>query len=105
MRILNIMNNICEYKTYHSFSSVIMINDSELKQYLSNIIKKFYVNELNFIKKDDVIENYQEIFNFDYTDDLLKSKLIKLKSIIDNNQPIIDTKRFDEIYNGGWYGC
>ena len=110
------MNNISEFKRYYAFSDVFTINNTELKEYLSNIIQKQYVNELGFIKKEDIINNYVEIFKNNSTDDTanssdnsLKDKLQKFKLIVDDdrsNVSNIDHKNLENIYEtGGWYGC
>ena len=107
------MNNISEFKRYYSFSDVFTINDTELKVYLSNIIQKQYVNELGFIKKEDILNKYVEIFKNNSTDDTaensLKDKLLKFKLIVDDdhlNISNINHKKLENIYeNGGWYGC
>ena len=107
------MNNIYEFKRYYSFTEVFTINDTELKEYLSDTIQKYYVNELGFIKKEDILNNYVEIFKNNSTDDTaensLKDKLQKFKLIVDAdhlNVSNIDHKKLENIYGtGGWYGC
>ena len=104
------MNNISEFKRYYSFTEVFTINDTELKEYLSDTIQKYYINELGFIKKEDILNNYVEIFKNNSTDDnSLNNKLQKFKLIVDDdhlNVPNIDHKKLENIYGiGGWYGC
>jgi hypothetical protein len=47
---------------YFSMENIFKISDASLLLYLSNVCSLKYILELQFIKRDDITENYNNIF-------------------------------------------
>lgn len=47
---------------YFSMENIFKINDTPLLEYLSNVCNLKYIVELQFIKRDDITNNYNNIF-------------------------------------------
>jgi len=77
--------NDYEYKPYYSIN-VYIIYDDELKNYMSNICNLKYITELGLIKKEHIIDNYNNIFNIDIINKYkIGKKIYKFKELFDNN--------------------
>ena len=89
-----------EFKSYHSFSNVYLIDDNELKEYLSDMCKLKYIIELGFITKADIMVHYNNIFNENNIDkyNIYHQLLLLKESFINSEKPKI-------INYNQHYGC
>ena len=89
-----------EFKSYYSFSNVYLIDDNELRVYLSDICKLKYIIELGFITKDDILIHYDVIFNENNIDkyNIYHQLLILKEAINDSEKPKV-------INYNDCYGC
>lgn len=94
---------------YFSMENIFRINDTSLLEYLSNVCNLRYIIELRFIKRDDITNNFNNIFeSIDKSKDAVKLLILleELKEEYDNSfKSIIDNKPIGYEVMGGWYGC
>lgn len=92
-----------EYRRYTSLYDIFIINDKNLQNYLSKITSKQYIKELGFIKKDDIIEYYVEIFK--NIEGELENILIELKSKLKSITMVEENVVPNYNNYDGHYGC
>jgi hypothetical protein len=92
------MNNF-EYKPYYSMN-VYIIYDNDISNYMSNTCNLKYIIELGLIKKEDILDNYNSIFNIDNIHkNIIREKIYKFKELFDNNNQEKKTEyNFKECY-------
>jgi hypothetical protein len=90
---------------FFSMENIFSINDTSLLEYLSNVCNLKYIIELQFIKRDDITKNYNNIFeSIDKStyDVKLLILLEKLKEEYDNSFKYL----FDKVINyDQCHGC
>jgi len=90
---------------YFSMENIFKINDTSLLEYLSNVCNLKYIVELEFIKRDDITKNYNNIFeSIDKSKDDVKLliSLEKLKEEYDDSYK----NSFDKVINyDQCHGC
>jgi len=91
---------------YFSIENIFKINDTSLLEYLSDTCNLKYIVELQFIKRDDITKNFDNIFkSIDSSKNHVKLLYLieRLKEEYDDSfKSIIDNKSIN--YNE-CYGC